>query len=391
MKINNFTMKRFGLVLSVITLVSPQFVFAEGFSAFQARAQIELSGELNVHEEFIYDFGDVWRHGVKRDIVTVGRDGRLLTIENVHAEKSNGEPWQVGVDVGNVSRITIGDPVNTVNGTQYYGLSYMLGSAAEKTSYTWAALPSILEPVDKFRADLALPRIAAAGEVAAECIKVSVSGATSSCVVLPMGRPGEISFFRVDLERLDGAGVILRLTYPKGFIATPSLLSPKAMVVARAISVTIIFAIISIAFWVKREILWPKIRRAFTRRSDPERFGYLARSIFIRGHVDKDAVISAIVDLADRGYLALDPRPQPAGLGEFIDYAVASASTEVPDGSDGLLAQHLSGGVDSLAKWMRDELPLKLDELDEKAREDLGNHILKDADIPFPTLAGFRV
>jgi hypothetical protein len=384
-------MKRFGLALSIITLVSPQFVFAEGFSAFQARAQIELSGELNVHEEFIYDFGEVWRHGVKRDVVTVGSDGRLFTLENVHAKKSNGDPWQVSVDVGNVSRITIGDPTFKVNGTQYYGLTYKLGSAAQKSSYTWTVLPSIREPVDKFRADLALPRIVAAGEVAAECVKISVSGATSSCVVIPMGRPGEISFFRVDLERLDGAGVILRLSYPKGFIATPSLLSPKAMSVLRAISVTIVFVTISIVFWVKRELLWPKIRSIFKKRSDPERFGYLARSIFVRGHVDKGAVVSAIVDLADRGYLALDPRPQPAGLGEFIDYAVASASNEIPDGADGLLAQHLSGGVDSLAKWMRDELPLKLDELDQKAREDLGSHILKDADTSFPTLAGFRI
>lgn len=375
-------------------LIIPAFVHAEGFSAFQARAQLSKEGALGVSEDFIYDFGNEQHHGVIREIPSVAHDGKLMTVDGIRAMRQDSSPVLFSAEQGgNVTDVRIGDPSQFVTGEQYYKLQYSVKGGARKNSFTWIAFPTSKEKIDKFRAELYLPQ--PSNDATADCTLYFSTGATNTCPIIPL-KAGDSSLtraYRADLINVESASVVITLHYPNGFIDTPpfwSILTPKGVIIVTTALVTLITTVLAFIIWTLRiRILaaWKKFRKG---KMKAEHFSFLSRSIFLHGVVDDAAVVATVADLADRGYLALDPKPLPAGLGEFIDYSIAAAADEEPAGAEGVLYGCVMNGIPSLADWLRVEFPKVKNSLSEAAKADLGDHVLKDADKEFLTLAGFR-
>ena len=92
------------------------------------------SGDIEVTETIVQDFGAYDRRGIKRTIPMVITDekgvARAFSVTNLVVSAGPGTPAQANVSmIGSEAVITIGDPAVTVSGPHTYQLRYTLGTA----------------------------------------------------------------------------------------------------------------------------------------------------------------------------------------------------------------------------------------------------------------------
>jgi uncharacterized membrane protein YgcG len=129
-------MKRLFFFVAVCLFFPYSPVFAESINEFTSKATIHKDGSVEVTEVIVYDFGEVERHGIYRDINDTHpqQSGswltkRLIEAEVVHVQKNNeAVPYVLEKGADSV-RVKIGDPDVTVTGEQTYLITYLLQGA----------------------------------------------------------------------------------------------------------------------------------------------------------------------------------------------------------------------------------------------------------------------
>ena len=101
---------------------------------FRTELRPMSSGDIEVTETIVQDFGAYNRHGIKRTIPMLITDeqgvSRAFPVTNLVVSAGPGTPAQANVSmVGSEVVITIGDPAVTVSGPHTYQLRYTLGAA----------------------------------------------------------------------------------------------------------------------------------------------------------------------------------------------------------------------------------------------------------------------
>jgi uncharacterized membrane protein YgcG len=101
---------------------------------FRTELRPMTSGDIEVTETIVQDFGAYERHGIKRIIPMVITDekgvSRAFPVTNLVVSAGPGTPAQANVSmIGSEAVITIGDPAVTVSGPHTYQLRYTLGAA----------------------------------------------------------------------------------------------------------------------------------------------------------------------------------------------------------------------------------------------------------------------
>ncbi|HMK12570.1 MAG TPA: DUF2207 domain-containing protein, partial [Acidimicrobiales bacterium] len=97
---------------------------------YRTTIEIEKDGDLHITEVIAYDFDSNERHGIFRDIPTRfefdSKHDRVYPLSNITVTaEPPGTPTGVKVsNVGNETRIRIGDPDTTVTGQHTYTISY---------------------------------------------------------------------------------------------------------------------------------------------------------------------------------------------------------------------------------------------------------------------------
>ena len=116
------------------------------------------SGDIEVTETIVQDFGSYDRHGIKRTIPMVITDkenvSRAFPVTNLVVSAGPGTPAQANVSmIGSEAVITIGDPAVTVSGPHTYQLRYTLNAAmtpsGDKVSLDIQAFDSWEQDIDK--------------------------------------------------------------------------------------------------------------------------------------------------------------------------------------------------------------------------------------------------
>lgn len=112
----------------------------ERIDSFHTTAAVRRSGAVDVTEEIRYDFAGTTAHGIYRNIPTrfpyddvkKGYD-RLTPLDLVSVRASGGAPADTKVtsEPGGFTRIRIGDPDESVNGTVTYRIRYRLRGALD--------------------------------------------------------------------------------------------------------------------------------------------------------------------------------------------------------------------------------------------------------------------
>ena len=143
---------------------------AERILDYKADLAASANGTLRVEERIDYDFGDLQRHGIFRDIPNTvpgpwGRR-RALEITGISIEQDLGTvPWieeSVHGDAGPMLRLRVGNPDATITGRHVYTISYEVSDAllpaGERDSFRWNAIGTGWSvPIDSARVRLTLP------------------------------------------------------------------------------------------------------------------------------------------------------------------------------------------------------------------------------------------
>ncbi len=120
----------FLIFLTTIGLVWPaKSVFAENINSFDDSIIIHQNGTFTVQENIQYNFGDLYKHGIIRDIpldTTLGnnlyRDINII-VTSVQMDGQN-EEYSLGNSSNNDLQIKIGNPNYTMNGVHTYVITY---------------------------------------------------------------------------------------------------------------------------------------------------------------------------------------------------------------------------------------------------------------------------
>ena len=130
-----------GLVATVALLVALPAASAsagtfERIERYDVDLTIEPSGALLVRETIDYDFGATPHHGIFRDVPVrvdyppVANHDRVYPLDVVSVRASEGTPAQYTVDdEGDDKRIKIGDPDRTITGQHSYEITYRVRGA----------------------------------------------------------------------------------------------------------------------------------------------------------------------------------------------------------------------------------------------------------------------
>ncbi|MDQ6796935.1 MAG: DUF2207 domain-containing protein [Actinomycetota bacterium] len=105
----------------------------EAIGAYHVDIDVRASGTIHVREVIDYEFGDVARHGIEREIPVRfhydDRYDRIDRIDNVKVSGSPGTPTKVKISSGNRKFIRIGDPDRTITGSHEYVIDYDVNGA----------------------------------------------------------------------------------------------------------------------------------------------------------------------------------------------------------------------------------------------------------------------
>lgn len=145
------------IIFCLIVLLSFT-VNAEYISSFKREISIRNDGSAFIYETIEYNFGDLRKHGIFRNLET----GEISGITNFMALLEN-EPMKYSTDYNNygssnILQFRIGDASKTVAGTKKYIISYFLEDAVRIKNRKKILNINLFRywdvPVEKFEADI---------------------------------------------------------------------------------------------------------------------------------------------------------------------------------------------------------------------------------------------
>ncbi|MCG2690231.1 DUF2207 domain-containing protein [Candidatus Parcubacteria bacterium] len=110
------------LLLGIFGFLGPALVKAENIQSFDVKAEILENGSVLIEELIIYDFQDLPRHGIYRDIPLKGIG---ISGVSVSDEFGNGYPFSTSKE-NNSLRIKIGDPDVLISGVHQDKITYQV-------------------------------------------------------------------------------------------------------------------------------------------------------------------------------------------------------------------------------------------------------------------------
>ena len=117
----------FFLILSAFFFIKPPISFAETIHSFDVQITAHKNGLMDIVEAINYDFGDLSKHGIYRDIPLVSKVGdlyRVIKIENVSVARDGQDENFSTSTADNTVTFKIGNADATITGVHLYKISY---------------------------------------------------------------------------------------------------------------------------------------------------------------------------------------------------------------------------------------------------------------------------
>lgn len=145
-------------------LLAQDYSQQERVDNFSATFKINTDSTIDVTETITYNTGNIYRHGIYRDILLKNSFEGMVKLSNLSVISDNDVPYQYQrSNLGNsVTRIKIGDPNVTFNGERKYIVKYQLvntiGFAEEWDELYWNVIGDQWQiPIMNVEALVALP------------------------------------------------------------------------------------------------------------------------------------------------------------------------------------------------------------------------------------------
>ncbi|WP_432571625.1 DUF2207 domain-containing protein [Kineococcus sp. SYSU DK005] len=302
---------------------------------------VGADGSVGVRETLVYDFGDEGHHGLQRSIPVRGphdaSHDRLFPLSGLRVSSPSGAPARVSTEEDDgVLDVLVGDPDREdVRGQQTYVLEYRLGAVVDDVDDVdtperqgerqgerggqrvrvdvvgtgWRV------PVERVEATLTAP-----GPLSALECSSGPPGSTDPCAVAPGEAPTTAVFSASDLGA--GEGVTVGALLPPGTVTAPGPLlvgtfSPARAFTADALTLPASAAVLAAGAGA---VLLSRRRRdgdgtattappaAGAPPEGPQEGPPGALGALVHGGATGEDVVATLLDLAERGHLALDPQ-----------------------------------------------------------------------------------
>ncbi|MFN4212703.1 MAG: DUF2207 domain-containing protein [Microgenomates group bacterium] len=327
------------LVIGYLLLggVFGKIVLAEEIKDFSSKININKDGTVDVEERIIYDFGDLKRHGIFREIpfIKVNRDGKKFILEfkdfNVVDEKGLSYLFTKSKE-GEKIKLKIGDPDKTISGTHTYIISYkVLGALtyfSDHDELYWNVTGNEwLVGINSAKAEIYLPSPIEEKDLKTKCYTGSFGSTLTDCQIYISNDSKKI-IFETTRPFIAKEGLTIVVGFPKNIVA---VLEPKkyisfwetfigrtvAFLIGLAAFIWYLVLPVYIAYrWFKygrdpKSVEVGETRAWFDPPKTPSGKRFLTPAeVGVLGdeRVDLKDICATLVDLARRGYLRIEER-----------------------------------------------------------------------------------
>ena len=309
---------------------------AETIDSFDVVIRINPDSTLQVRERIIYDFGDLPRHGIYRDIPFKyqARGGNFeLRFSGFLVTDEAGKIYNFSVsDSGNYKRIKIGDPNVWVSGIQTYVINYTVKRAINYfndydelywnvTGNEWPV------SIASASAKVVLPKVVSASRLRLQCF-AGTTGSRTACDAMEALPDGTISFRQNFLSKREGLTVVVG--FPKQVVTEPSWWEKLIDTAKDNLILFLPVAVFLILFrWWWTQGRDPKGYSTIIAQYEPP--ADLAPSeagAILDERVDNRDISADIINLAVRGYLKITRLEEKKFIGKKVDYQLDKLRAE---------------------------------------------------------------
>ncbi|PIY71597.1 hypothetical protein COY87_05425 [Candidatus Roizmanbacteria bacterium CG_4_10_14_0_8_um_filter_33_9] len=327
-------MKRYFIFffLLVSFFLFSQNVIAEEISNFDSKIVILSSGQIQIEERIVYDFGGLYKHGIFRSIpyIKTNTDGKQfrmeINVQSVVDELGKPFPYTVSSLNNNIS-VRIGDPNNTITGLHTYIITYSVKGAityfSDHDELYWNITGNEWTvPIQYASLQISFPKQFDVSEIKTSCFTGLRGSTIQNC--LSLYNSGIVEG-NTKIMLSGGEGLTEVVSFPKGAVA---VLEPKEVVSFFSTFLGKLFVLlVSIValFWyiilpILIPIKWllygkdPRVGAPVRAWYDPPKTKdnrFLTPSetgVLIDEKVDARDMFAAVIDLARRGYLLIEER-----------------------------------------------------------------------------------
>ncbi len=325
----------------------------EHIKTFQSEIIINKDGTINVKETIVYDFGDLQKHGIYREIpfIKTNQDGKKyrLEINNISVVDEKNEPYIYSQTINKQQlTIKIGDPNRTITGEHTYLISYTVSGAltyfSDHDELYWNVTGNEWNvPIANTTASVVWPEDLKKEDIKTTCYTGIFSRSTSNCSYLIDDRiQDNIKSNRILLAN---EGFTIVVGFPKNIVA---VLEPKEFIsfwnTLAGKLVILLLSLLALTWYVGLPFFivykWFKTGRdpkgtirVTTAWFDPPKTQD-GKRFLTPGEVgtlgdetvDMKDISATIIDLAKRGYLIIDERKK----GDFYLINLENSKPLVP-------------------------------------------------------------
>lgn len=328
-------MKKLLLIISFgLFLALPVFA-QERIDDFTAVLDLRADGSVLVREEITYNFDNLKKHGIYRDIpykyrYLGGKYNLRLSDFSVQDASKNLENFSISNE-GDHKKIKIGEADKFVSGEQKYVIKYQVRrivnySDANDEFYWNATGDQWLVPIKQSRVLVNLPTPIPEKDLVSQCFS-GVKGSENSCIsqrfeYFSQGMVKSISYIEDGL--VPGEGLTILLKVPKGIIARPSnIANILNYIIDNWILVLPLFVfLVLLSLWYKngRDA---KGRGVVVAQFDvPDNLSPAEIGAVYDERVDKKDISAEIIFLATRGYLKISRTEEKGMISKKVDYVL---------------------------------------------------------------------
>lgn len=307
----------------------------ERIDDFTAVFDLRADGSVLVKEEITYNFSELKKHGIYRDIpykytYLGGKYNLRLSDFRVLDAENNQQKFSVS-NKGMDKRIKIGEDDKFVSGEQKYTLSYQVRRIVNFTDnddeFYWNATgDQWLVPIKQSRVLVNLPVPVPEKDLVSLCFS-GVKGSTDACIshryeYFSQGMVKSISFVEDGLN--PGEGLTLLIKLPKGIIAKPSNLANILYILIDnwilALPIFVFFVLLLI--WLKNGRDAKGRGVVVAQYEIPDGLTPAEIGAVYDERVDRKDVSAEIIHLARSGFLKIKRTEEKQIIGKKIDYVL---------------------------------------------------------------------
>lgn len=315
---------------SIVRAVEP-FAGEEHISDYSSSIRINVDGSMHVEERIGYDFGDLERHGIYRDVVYIRTNDTgkkyIVDFSDVRVTTEQGDEYTFTQStLDDMLRLKIGDADKTITGKHIYDIGYTARGAltyfpAHDELY-WNAVGTTWQvPIEKATVTVGLPNGVPEKDLYVTCFTGPAGSTESKCTVKVTSDRSALIETTEPLGRYEGLTVVVG--FPKGIVA---VLEPRELVqffdTMMGKIVLVLLGIGAILWYIVAPIA--VIRRWWTTGRDPKPGMGETKAWFsppknphhrpltpaetgtlVDERADLRDIYASIVDLARRGYLKI--------------------------------------------------------------------------------------